>query len=178
MLIAVGSENKIKLDAVRRGFEQAGFTDITVVGFNALSDVAEQPFGKDETLAGAKNRATATLTHFKDADIIVGIESGILEDNSDVAIIYCLNKNEDYDVEHIEMSEKVTFPADCVEEARQRGFATVTVGQVMKERGVVNDQTDPHLTLTGKSRTIYLTDTITKLTEKSLETQPSAGCRF
>jgi len=94
MKITVGSENKIKIDAVKTGFEKAGFTDITVVGINVPSGVPEQPYGEAETCTGARNRARKTLEHFTDADIIVGIESGIMDDNCDVAIIYCLNADD------------------------------------------------------------------------------------
>lgn len=163
MKIAVGTENKVKLDAVKRGFEKAGFTDFTVVGVNVPSGISEQPFGETETLLGAKNRAQRTLDSYSDADIVIGIESGIMEDNCDLAIIYCLTEPEGYKIEHKKLSDKVQFPSESVEEARKRGFETVTVGQVMEEQGVVNNNKDPHLTLTGISRTVYLTEAITDL---------------
>ena len=173
MIIAVGSENKVKLEAVKRGFENAGYTDITIIGKNVPSGIPEQPFGHEETLTGARNRARNTLTHFPDADLIIGIESGVMEDNCDAAIIYCLIKDEDYEIEHYALSEKVKFPNECIDEARKRGFDTVTVGQIMQELGIVKDQKDPHLSLTGKSRTDYLTNTITQLVDDILRATPS-----
>lgn len=178
MIIAVGSENKIKLAAVQEGFERAGFTDITVVGFNAPSGIPEQPFGQEETLAGAKNRAQATLKHFKDPDLVIGIESGIMKDNTDVAIIYCLSKKDDYQNAYVDTSAKVAFPKQYVAEARERGFDTTTVGQVMMEHGIVKDQKDPHFSLTGKSRTAYLTDTIALLATNILAIESSPGYRM
>jgi inosine/xanthosine triphosphatase len=179
MKIAVGSGNKIKIEAVKCGFEEAGFTDIEVVGIDVPSGVPEQPFGEEETTTGARNRAQRTKEAHEDADIIVGIESGIMADDCDMAIIVCLRRDEDDFHEHIGLSEKVPFPKEYIEEARIRDFAKVTVGQVMEEAGHVKDKKDPHLTLTGISRTKYLVATVTKLAEEILETKPVCGfgCR-
>jgi hypothetical protein len=86
-----------------------------------------------------------------------------MEDNCDLAIIYGLTKPEGYKIEHKKLSDKVQFPLECVEKARELGFETITVGQVMEKQGVVENNKDPHLSLTGKSRTVYLTEAITDL---------------
>ena len=175
MLIAVGSANKIKLDAVRRGFEQAGFEDIEVVGQDVPSGIPEQPYGQEQTLLGAQNRVHETLKYFPDADFVVGIESGVMKDNNDVAIVYCLSKDKE---EYTAQSEAVLFPSKSVEEARTRGFDKWTVGKVMEEQGVVKNNKDPHLCLSGKSRTDYLIAVIKTLAEEIFASKPLSGFRL
>jgi inosine/xanthosine triphosphatase len=76
--IIVASENPVKINATRRGFEQM-FPDLdfTVEGISANSGVSDQPIGRDETLLGANNRLEAIITKVPDADYWVGIEGGI-----------------------------------------------------------------------------------------------------
>ena len=165
--IALGSSNKIKLDAVKEGFSAAGL-EVDVVGESVESNVSEQPYGEDETRRGAENRALNTQPYFPDADFVIGIESGLMEDNHDQAIICCLLKTEGYKTPHIYYSDKVKFNDECIELARERGFSECTVGEVMQERGLIADKKDPHISLTGKPRARYLAETITKFAEDIL----------
>ncbi len=72
--VAVGSTNRIKIEAVRTVFERV-YGDIRITSENVSSNVPEQPF-EEETCLGAENRAKAAL---KDHDISVGIEAGVFE---------------------------------------------------------------------------------------------------
>jgi len=90
--IAVGSKNPCKLDAVRQAFERALVIspdsetemkyEFDLQGFDVESGVDHQPFGDDETLTGAKNRAkSAYLAYRKQEDTFphfaVGLEGGL-----------------------------------------------------------------------------------------------------
>jgi inosine/xanthosine triphosphatase len=88
--IAVGSKNPVKLNSATNGFEQIlnENASITVESFayNVPSGVPDQPIGDDETLKGARNRATACFIEFKDdqgsdPDYAVGMEGGISDEN-------------------------------------------------------------------------------------------------
>ncbi len=73
--VAVGSTNKVKVEAVRRAFEPYFKADVT--GVPAPSGVGAQPMG-GEAFEGAENRAAYALrlTH---CDMAVGVEGGITE---------------------------------------------------------------------------------------------------
>ena len=73
MHVAIGSENPVKTDAVERVLPDA---QTTAVGVD--SAVPEQPWGREETVEGARNRADAALAA-TDADYGVGIEGGVVE---------------------------------------------------------------------------------------------------
>ena len=75
MRIAVGTENPVKIAAVREVFEDL-FKDeqVEVLGMPVDSTVPIQPFG-EEVIVGAKNRALKSLNS-GDADYGVGIEGG------------------------------------------------------------------------------------------------------
>ncbi|KAB1196984.1 MULTISPECIES: inosine/xanthosine triphosphatase [Haloferax] len=71
MDIAVGSGNPVK----RRAVEQAT-TDASVSAVAVESGVSEQPYGNDETIEGAVNRARRALDSGA-YDLGVGIEGGV-----------------------------------------------------------------------------------------------------
>lgn len=83
--VAVGSTNPCKIEAVRRAFEQMMISSddakIVISSHNVPSGVADQPFGDEETRAGAKNRALAAFNAACDAedfpDFAVGLEGGL-----------------------------------------------------------------------------------------------------
>jgi inosine/xanthosine triphosphatase len=74
-IIAVGSTNPVKLDAVREGFTASGrFGPIEVRACKVESSVREQPISLDETLRGAIARARSA---FSECHLSVGIEDGL-----------------------------------------------------------------------------------------------------
>jgi inosine/xanthosine triphosphatase len=78
MKVLVASQNPVKLNAVKRGFEQMfPGEDFEVVGASISSGVSDQPMGDKETYQGAYNRSTSARSHEIDADYYVGIEGGI-----------------------------------------------------------------------------------------------------
>lgn len=75
--IAIGSQNPIKIDAVKsilnRAFPAAEFLAAAVP-----SGVPDQPWGDEQTRRGAYNRAWAVLDQ-TGADLGVGLEGGLIE---------------------------------------------------------------------------------------------------
>lgn len=73
MLVAVGSTNPVKVEAVRRAFST--LWDVEVRGIKVNSEVSLEPIG-EEAIRGAMNRARKAMALLK-ADYGVGIEGGI-----------------------------------------------------------------------------------------------------
>lgn len=73
MIIAIGSKNPVKIQAVRNVF-----TEDEVISLSVPSGVSEQPFSDDETIEGAINRANNCLMNL-DADIGIGLEGGVVQ---------------------------------------------------------------------------------------------------
>ncbi len=77
MIIVVGSENGVKIEAVKAAFETAFKQSVTVVAVNVESGVSPQPFN-EELFVGAKNRALNAM-RVATGDFYVGIEGGAVE---------------------------------------------------------------------------------------------------
>lgn len=76
MRVVVASTNPVKIESARRGIA-ALYGDVEASGIEVVSGVAAQPFGNEETLRGALNRAQAARAQDPDADFAVGIEGGL-----------------------------------------------------------------------------------------------------
>jgi len=76
MLIAVGSKNPVKVRATKNVLEKI-YEHVEVTGIDVGSEVPDQPFGIDETIKGAINRAKNAYSD--EFDLGVGIESGLME---------------------------------------------------------------------------------------------------
>ncbi len=76
MKIVVASENPVKLNAVKSGFNPF-FQEIRIEGIKTESGVSIQPLTESETLTGARNRVVEARRMINDADFWVGIEGGI-----------------------------------------------------------------------------------------------------
>lgn len=165
MKIGVTSQNKLKIEAVKKAYSFVG-DSLEILGYEANSGVGEQPVG-EQTLKGARNRISDIRSRISGLDLIISIENRIfIEDEEwlDKAVIVIYNPHEDK--EHIAYSDAVIFPTKYVEIARQKGFDTTTVGQVMQDEGYVENRKDPHLTISGISRQVYLEKTIQALVNK------------
>jgi inosine/xanthosine triphosphatase len=79
MIIAVGSTNKAKIQAVKEVvLNSAIFSKAEVVSVSTSSDVPDQPLTLQETIEGAKNRARNAFNNCK-CRCGFGIESGLME---------------------------------------------------------------------------------------------------
>jgi inosine/xanthosine triphosphatase len=87
LLIAVGSKNRVKVDAVLRGFGDL-MGDVEALGVDAESGVNAQPMGDEMTRAGAFNRASQALARIPSATFGVGLEGGIVEQPD--GAMYCM----------------------------------------------------------------------------------------
>lgn len=83
LTVAIGSGNKVKVEATRLAFSRAfPGVDLSVKGFETESGVSDQPMGEDETFKGAMNRALGAVkayTHANDGispAYAVGLEGG------------------------------------------------------------------------------------------------------
>ncbi len=68
--VAIGSTNPVKVNAVKAHFKGE------VVGVSVESGVADQPWGDEETLLGAKQRAIAAMEKGH-STIGIGLEGGV-----------------------------------------------------------------------------------------------------
>lgn len=165
--IGVTSQNKLKTQAVADAYNSISLP-FTLTGYSANSGVGEQPVD-DQTLLGARNRIIDVGSKVDDLDRIISIESGIFQVRPDVwldkAVVVIFNTQNE--TEHIEYSDCVLFPTKYVEMARQIGFDTTTVGMVMAQEGYVKNHKDPHLSISGISREVYLRETVKKLVEQA-----------
>ncbi len=75
MNILVGSENRVKVEAVSEAFGKF-YSEVEVLGIGAPSGVSDQPFN-EETYKGAENRAKFLFDSETEADFYVGIEGGV-----------------------------------------------------------------------------------------------------
>lgn len=75
--VAVGSANPVKLGAVRAVLAWAA-PAATVEPITVPSGVPDQPFGDEDTIRGARNRARAAREAL-DADLGVGLEGGVVD---------------------------------------------------------------------------------------------------
>lgn len=75
MKIVVGSTNPVKVGAVEEAFRKY-YPECRVEGIEVESDVSDQPMSEEETIRGARNRASRCSEH---ADFGVGIEGGIVQ---------------------------------------------------------------------------------------------------
>ncbi len=77
-IIAVGSENPVKISAVKNVMRKL-LGDVKICGVIVSSGAPPQPMGLSQTLEGALNRATNALLRVDNSDLGVGIEAGLID---------------------------------------------------------------------------------------------------
>ena len=77
MIIAVGSTNPVKVNAVKKAFTRY-FGKIEVVSIKVKTTVPPQPITIEETIRGAVERGYNALRTIKNATYGVGIEAGFI----------------------------------------------------------------------------------------------------
>jgi inosine/xanthosine triphosphatase len=75
--VIVGSTNPVKIAAVKAVIDRIA-PDAEVVGVAVASGVPDQPYGDEETQAGARRRAIAALAA-GDGTIGIGLEGGVVD---------------------------------------------------------------------------------------------------
>jgi inosine/xanthosine triphosphatase len=76
-VVAVGSTNPVKVEAVKEGFEKV-LGVVEVVGVDVDSNVSSHPIGLEETYLGALNRAKNAFEKVQ-CSYGVGIEAGLIK---------------------------------------------------------------------------------------------------
>jgi inosine/xanthosine triphosphatase len=76
MKVGVGSRNQVKVQATRNILDKV-YAKLDVISVDVDSGVPDQPFGVNQTIQGAINRAHNAL--LEDYDLGVGIESGLMK---------------------------------------------------------------------------------------------------
>lgn len=76
MRAVVGSKNPVKVRATRNVLEKI-YENVEITGRDVDSEVPDQPFGINETVEGAINRAKNAYSI--EFDLSIGIESGLME---------------------------------------------------------------------------------------------------
>lgn len=77
--VVLGSESDTKRRAVAAALKTLGI-DVDIAGYKTESGVSAQPQGINEITRGATNRMGAVQRVHPDADLCIGIESGIIEE--------------------------------------------------------------------------------------------------
>lgn len=126
MNVVVGSKNPVKLNATKNILEKI-YGKINIESVDADSQVPHQPFGKDETIQGAINRAKNA--YLDDFDLSIGIESGLMETPNSITGYIDLQWCAIFDGEKITLGVSAGFeyPPDVIEEV----LKGVEVGDVM-----------------------------------------------
>jgi inosine/xanthosine triphosphatase len=88
MKIAIGTTSKLKVHALEEALDKLDIKE-KVLATKTNSGISNQPFGYDEIIKGAKNRAQIVLKEF-DADIGVGVENGLVEIGENYFDIACI----------------------------------------------------------------------------------------
>ena len=77
MNVIVGSNNPVKIEAVKRAFSKAfPGASLEVTGCDADSGVSVQPMNDESTVRGASNRAAHCRSIYPEADYWIGLEGG------------------------------------------------------------------------------------------------------
>jgi inosine/xanthosine triphosphatase len=134
MKVVVGSKNPVKLNATRNVLERI-YPNIEVSSVDIDSEVPDQPFGLDQTIEGAINRAKNAYS--VEFDLSVGIESGLMETPNSLTGFIDLQWCAIYDGDKttIGVSSGFEYPPEVVKEV----LKGVEVGDVMDRVTGVED---------------------------------------
>lgn len=135
VLVAVGSENPVKVEAARRALARL-FGRVEARGVAVDSGVPAQPF-EDATWEGARTRARLALAALPDADFGVGIEAGLFHVPAtggllDVQACVVLDRAGRFTYGH---GPGFAYPADAQDELRKGA----SVGEVLSRVSGVPD---------------------------------------
>ena len=119
MRLVVGSENRVKIEAVREVIQDYDiFYGAEIVSMNADSDVSDQPSSLEETVNGAVNRSRNA---FNDCDYSFGIESGLflVPQTRTGKIVFCVCSIYDGERPYLGLSRGFEFPVEIMRMIRE-----------------------------------------------------------
>ena len=170
-IIVVGSKNPVKLNATINILKKI-YGEIDVSPIDVESGVPDQPFGLDETIKGAVNRAKKAYSD--NVDLSVGIESGLMETPKTITGYIDLQWCAIFDGERITLgvSSGFEYPPEVVKEVL-KGFE---VGDVMDritgitdlgtKKGAVSHLSKDMLDRTENTEQCVLTAMIPRMNEQ------------
>lgn len=131
--VAVGSTNPVKVGAVQMAFERVWPEhQWEVKGVSVSSNVSDQPMNDQETMTGARNRASGALVALTGADYGVGLEGGLQQVGKhwfDCGWVVVIDRNGH---EGIGASVKLPIPArmmEMISQGMELGEAVDVVSQ-------------------------------------------------
>ena len=115
MKVAVGSRNPVKVKATKNVLDQI-YGEVEVVSIDTDSGVPDQPFGINQTIEGAINRAKNAYSD--EFDMSVGIESGLMETPNSITGYIDLQWSAVFDGDKITLgvSSGFEYPPSVIEE--------------------------------------------------------------
>ncbi len=131
--VIVASENPVKIEATRLGFETMLQGPFQFSGSPIPSGVSDQPMSDAETLRGAINRADTASEQYPEADYWVGLEGGLEETNKEMyAFAWMIIKSKSG---QIGKGKTATFflPPDMAELVRQGKELAHVTDEIFKE---------------------------------------------
>ncbi|MDP3640211.1 MAG: inosine/xanthosine triphosphatase [Nanoarchaeota archaeon] len=141
MLIAVGSRNAVKIQAVKKALSlYESFWDAKVVGMDVLSGVSAQPTSIEETIHGATNRAKNA---FQRCEYSVGLEDGLLAVPSSrtgyMNVCACILYDGKHD--HLGLSSGFEYPPKVLRLVFEEGLE---ISQAFYQAGLTKDPMVKH----------------------------------
>jgi len=139
LTIAIGSKNRVKIDAVKEVFQQ--YPDLSQSNFVPISvpsEIADQPLTIEETIRGAKNRAKNAFSACN-CKYSVGIESGLFEAPGTQTgflnvSVCCIYNGEDF---HIGLSSGFEVPPQVLDLVRNQNM---DLSQACFHSGITDDE--------------------------------------
>jgi non-canonical (house-cleaning) NTP pyrophosphatase len=164
--IYVCGKSQLKLDAVRDYVREKGFsyhTQPVEVSTNVFG-FPEQPIGVHEGEGLALLRISLAIIQLGDkvdlGDLIVSFENFIRDSFNPKDEAYCIVRNYLGQTNNI-LSEELYLPKELWQEYKESvDRDKITFGKFLKDKGVIADEKDPHLSLCGKSRKKFLKEAL------------------
>lgn len=163
MLVAIGSQNPIKIEAVRTAFEKMGLT-VEVISVEVVTGVSDQPFSDEETIQGAVNRAKNVFNSpgVKHVDYAIGLEGGVVETSFGVFVCNWGAVVNREGVIGIGGGHRVQLPHVIVQELHKGLELGTVIDQwagghgIKKKEGTIGILTDNHITRTSMFRDVVI----------------------
>lgn len=128
MKIAIGTTSELKVRALKSALDKYK-VEAEIIPIKTDSGISKQPFGYEETIKGAENRAKKALKE-SGADFAMGVENGLMEIKEnyfDLACIYIISKDGE---ESMALSSGVLMPGWMIDEVRKKD---TEIGEITTE---------------------------------------------
>ncbi len=141
MMIAIGSTNRVKIEALEEVLRDYPLlAKAKVASYAVPSGISEQPLFLEETIRGAKNRAKAAYESCPSCSYSFGIESGLFEAPGTQtgfleATICCIYDGKDY---HMGISSGFEVPPKVLSLVLEK---KLDLNQACFETGITQDKT-------------------------------------